>query len=517
MNVRGNRVRSLLLAVGMTAMLAVPGFAQDGAEVFGLEAGEYAVGFQLLEDDDRSRTVTGGARGAAHPRPMRTYLWYPAAAARRPEPLSFGRYMALAQNDVWPASINGPLHERLSHANGPLARSLSQEDYAALLARPMRAVENAQPLAGPFPLVVIGLGLYYESPVTFSTTAEYLAGHGFAVVTTPLVGTHTQIVTLDTQDLETYVRDLEFAIARARQFPFVSAERLGVLGFDMGGMAGVVLAMRNRDVDAFMSTDAGIQAPHPSGLPRSSTSFDPLALRVPWLHLAHPRNDQPPPGVESTRLFDEAAYADRYLINTTALGHADHTSYGLVEGRGAVTGYWGPVTPAQTAAHRAVAEYVLRFFTARLQGAVFELAAGDVQQALADAEATLEHRTAAAAPIGYDELVRKLVGGQGDETVRELRALAATEPSHALLAEFALNRLAVSLLFTWNLPEQALPLVEFTYELYPMSPGVAIMLGETQVLVGDTAAAIATFEQLQERMPGNTAVQARLEQLRGQR
>jgi predicted Zn-dependent protease len=77
-----------------------------------------------------------------------------------------------------------------------------------------------------------------------------------------------------------------------------------------------------------------------------------------------------------------------------------------------------------------------------------------------------------------------------------------------------LQRLAVSLLFTWNLPRQTLPLAEFTRELYPESPGVAVMLGETQALAGDTAAAIATFEQLLERMPGNPAVQSRLEQLR---
>jgi dienelactone hydrolase len=503
------RVMALLATV-----LALPAFAQSAAEVFGLAAGEHAVGFQLLEDEDRSRVVTGGARGAVHARPMRTYIWYPAAPARRAPPVTFGRYVELAQGDVWPASIGGPLSQRLPPANGPLARSLSPPDYAALLGRPMRAVENAQPLAGPFPLVVIGLGLYYESPVTFSATAEYLAGHGFAVVTAPFVGTHTHVVKLDTEDLETQVRDLEFAIARARQFSFVSVDRLGVYGFDMGGMAGVVLAMRNRDVDAFVSADSGIQAPHPSGLPRASTSYDPLALRVPWLHIAHPRNDQAPPGVDPKRLFDEAVHSDRYLVNTTALGHADHTSYGLIDNRGAVPNYWQAAAPAQAAAHRAVVDRVRRFFTAHLAGGSFELAEADVRDALADPGATLEHRSAVAAPIGYDELVRRLVGGEGAEAVAGLRALAAASPSHPLLTEFNLQRLAVSLLFTWNLPRQTLPLAEFTRELYPESPGVAVMLGETQALAGDTAAAIATFEQLLERMPGNPAVQSRLEQLR---
>jgi cytochrome c-type biogenesis protein CcmH/NrfG len=79
-----------------------------------------------------------------------------------------------------------------------------------------------------------------------------------------------------------------------------------------------------------------------------------------------------------------------------------------------------------------------------------------------------------------------------------------------------LARLAVSLLYTWNLPEQALPLVEFTQELYPASPSATMMLGETQAMLGNTSAAIATFEQLLERMPGNPAVGARVEELRSQ-
>jgi tetratricopeptide (TPR) repeat protein len=448
-----------------------------------------------------------------HPRPIRAYLWYPLRLRRCNRCAS--RYAELADDDVWPKSLSGAVRERLAYANGPLARSLPAASYAALLERPMRAVENAEPLAGPFPLIVIGLGLYYESPITFSTTAEYLAGRGFVVATAPLVGTHIAIVKLDTQDLETQIRDLELVIARARQFSFVDAERLGVMGFDQGGMAGVVLTMRNRDVDAFLSMDSGIQYPHASGLPRSSTSYDPLALRVPWLHIAHPRNDQPPPDPEAKSLFDEAVHSDRYWLKTVALG--DYPSYALVEGRGAAANYWEPVTAARTAAHRVVADYVQQFFSAQLNAGSAAFLERDVREALADAGATLEHRSAAAAPIGYDELVRKIVGGQADEAIAELRSLVTTAPNHTLLTEFNLGRLCTSLLFTWNLAEHTLPLVEFTLELYPSSPNAKMMLGETQAMLGNTPAAIAAFEQLLERFPGNPAIQSRLEALRRQR
>ncbi|HEX7235690.1 MAG TPA: hypothetical protein VF405_01940 [Gammaproteobacteria bacterium] len=460
----------------LVAAATFPSFAQPAPEVLGLPAGEHSVGFRLLEDNDASRVVTGGVRGAAHPRPIRTYLWYPAETARA-QPMRFGRYAALADDDVWPEEIAGDLRQRLKFANAPLARSLSETSYAALLARPMRAVENGKPLAGPYPLVVIGLGLYYESPVTFATTAEYLAGRGFVVATAPLVGTHTTLVRLVVEDLETQVRDLEFVIARARQFSFVDPERLGVMGFDQGGMAGVVLAMRNRDVDAFVSLDSGIQYPHPSGLPRSSPHYDPLALRMPWLHAAS-RADGPPRTDGAKSLFDEAVHSERYWLRIQDLPHDDFTSYALVEDRGAVAGSWGAATPAYSATHRVVAEYVLHFFGAYL-------AKSDVSMALLDkarealppnAGMTLEQRPPTPAPLRYDEVVRKIVSGEAEEAVAGLRALAAQSPDDPMLSEFNLARLCVSLLFTWDLAKETVPIAEFAVERYPSSPSANAML-----------------------------------------
>lgn len=500
----------------LLAMLALPLPAQTGGETFGLAAGRHAVGFRLLEDEDRSRAVSAGSRDSTHARPIRTYLWYPAQVSRRSQPLTFGRYAAMADDDIWPPEIAGELREQLKYSNGPLARSLSPESFAELLERPMRALENAEPLAGPFPLVVIGLGLYYESPVTFAATAEYLAGRGFAVATAPLVGTHTALVRLTVPDLETQIRDLEFVIARVRQFSFVDPERLGVLGFDQGGMAGVVLAMRNRDVDAFVSLDSGIQTPHPSGLPRSSPHYDALALRVPWLHAAVQRNER---AADAPSLFDEAVYADRYWLRIENFGHADFTSYALVEGRAQVPNYWQPSTPERMAMHRVVAEYVAHFFAAHLAESAVSMALLDqaLRQPVPTLGTTIEHRAPSPAPVEYDEVVRQIVSGRADEAASALKSLAATTPQHPVLSEFNLARLCVGLLYSWNLAEQAVPIIELARELHPSSVDLQFMLADAQATRGDYPAAIALYEQLSTQFPDAPGIEARLESLRSRR
>jgi hypothetical protein len=238
--------------------------------------------------------------------------------------------------------------------------------------------------------------------------------------------------------------------------------------------------MRNRDVDAFVSLDSSIQYPHPSGLPRSSPHYDPRALHVPWLHAASRADGPPPVGAKS--LFDEAVHSERYWLRVQDLGHADFTSYALVEGRGEAAGYWPPITPARGAMHRVVAEYVLHFFTAYLAASDISFALLDqaLRAPLPDAGMTLEQRAATRAPIDYDEVVRKVISGQAGEALTELRALAATSPEHPMLSEFTLTRLCVSLLFTWNLAEETLPLAQFAVERFPSSPGLQALLGDTQ-------------------------------------
>ncbi len=479
-----------------------------------LEAGEHAVGFRLLQERDTTRVVPGPTDQA---RPVRIYVWYPAAASPGVPPMRFGRYAALAEDDVWPIEIIGPLRERLSYSRHVLARSLGPDGFEALAQQPVRAFENAEPLPGPFPLIVIGQGLNYESPIAFAALSEYLAGRGFVVATSPLVGTDTSFLKLDVEDLESQVRDLEFVIARMREFPHVGPEKLGVMGFDVGGMAGLILTMRNPGVDAFASLQSGILFPHPTGLPAASPDYDPLKLRIPWLHAS--ARGTPPPVVQAASLFESAVHSERYHLQIDDLKHVDSTSYALVEGRNAILGFWSAWELGGVEHHKILSRFASEFFMAFLMDSPESLAflSGASQQAMAEpGPFAIEHRSATPPPITYAQFVDALLTGDAASAIARVRDLRGIEPPHILLKDSCQYRLAYSLLYRWGLSDEALQVSKLNVELNPSSTLAAQGLSMSYVDRGDYAAAIDVYRRLLEMNPDDDNARRDMEWLQGQ-
>jgi hypothetical protein len=374
------------------------------------------------------------------------------------------------------------------------------------------------PLEGPFPLIVIGQGLYYESPIAFAAQAEYLAGQGFVVATCPLVGKNSPIVRCDLLDLETQVRDLEFVITQVRRYSFVSPDKLGVFGFDMGGMAGLILSMRNADVDAFVSVSSGILNPHPSGIPMESPDYDPLALRIPWLHSIPTtwllRGSDSLDG----SLFEKAIHSDRYLLLTEGLGHVDYTSYALIEDRSALRNYWVTANPKIINGYQTICKYSSNFFTSFLKSDPESLImfSKDPEELFPGLGWSLMHQPATSVSITYEEFVQAILAGQADKVIDELRALQESHPNHILLDDTYLMRLVWSLRDTWDLTEKIMPVIKFRAELYPLSDNAQWMLAEGYIDVGNYPQASEVYRNLLKKNPANNYYKSRLEWLRNQ-
>ena len=359
-----------------------------------------------------------------------------------------------------------------------------------------------------------------EPAISLAALGEFLAGRGFVVATAPLVGTNSPVARVDAQDLENEVRDLEFAIARSRQLSFVSRDKLGVVGTDMGGMAGLLLTMRNRDVDAFVSLPAGILFEHPSGLPRSSPGYDPLALRVPWLHITAMNGATPPPGSQAPSLFETATYSERYLLLTPNMGHVDLMIDGLIEGRSPMAGpAYSQVTPTGSEGQRAFRPYVLNFLTAflardansRTDGLAFLSRAPE--ESIPGWKMTLEHRPAVPASITYEEFVAAVVAGRGDEAIDKLLGVAAVEPNHILLTQNSLAAAQSESAVHLGARQGSHSRDRAHDRAVPVS-GAQGLLAEAHALAGDYGAAIDAYGKYLEQYPNDANARARLEALR---
>lgn len=502
--------RLVLLVLLAAHLLPCLALAEPPALWGGLEAGPHAVGLRLFEEIDRSRAIRpNGASSSTQPRPIRVYVWYPASVPGKVMPMTFERLARMADDDVWPDSLLAGARERMAYAKRPFARSLGAERYAALLEHPVRAVENATPAAGTFPLIVVGQGLYYESPVSHAALSEFLASHGFVVATCPLVGTHSPLVHLDLIDLETQVRDMEFVIGRAREERFVSQEKLGLFGFDMGGMASVVLTMRNPDVDAFASVDAGILHPHPEAIPSripfASPHFDPPLLRAPWLHATQRRLATPLSGAEQTGLFDAAKHSDRHLILADEMRHADFTSYALVQNRDPMRGYWGPEKGGEKESYEVICRYVLAFFRSYLLGdeESRESLSQDPNEIAAGIPLTIEHRRSVPPAPLFSDLLNALLKGDvsaATEISAKTRDSRSDGPLHE---ESVLIRLGYHLLSSWDMANEGITVFRLNTELHPRSIDAWSSLGDGYLWIEDHPSAERTFRRVLELDPGN--------------
>ncbi len=508
--------RRALLLLAVLSCAGSPSAAEDSLDWGELQPGPHAVGFRLLEEQDPTRVIgIPGPMSPTRPRPVRVYLWYPASRASDESPVEFGRYADLSDGDLWPGTAPGPAAECLSFSRQPLSRSLDGERFAELMAQPTRAIENAPALPGPLPLIVFGQGLYYESPVSNALLCEFLASYGFVVATSPLAGTESPLVQLNTIDLETAVRDLEFVVATARALPFVDRQTLGVVGFDMGAMAGLVLSMRRADVDAFASLDAALLYGHPAGIPESAADYAPERLQVPWLHVLQKRYGERPAEFRGESLFDSARGADRTLLLVDGVEHADFTSYALVRGRRPVAGYWGPPAEGAARRHAAVARFLVLFLRATLmhEGASREALAADPEALAPGLGFTVTHRSASVPPASEGDVLNALLAGRIDDARAAARRLRRASGSAPLLEARNLERLGTRLITAWQLHDEGMAVLELGAEFHPEEPEAWIGLAEGQILVGRKDAAASSLKKALALEPGNETAEAILEWL----
>ena len=492
---------------GLLAFLATGAFAVAGDSVFwgGLPAGPFTAGFKLIETSDPSRSFPSPAGEGLSPRPLRVYVWYPASRAAG-ETMRFDDYVKMALADF-----------RTSLLPVPLARGFKAAELEELRRQPAGAVREAAPASGRFPLIVFGQGLFFESPLSNFVLCELLAAHGYVVATCPLLGTRYRLVNLNVEDIETETRDMEQVLAEAAGLPFVDPARVGLVGYDLGGMAGLLMAMRHPEVAAFLSLDSGILDKHYTGLPATHPQYREDRFRTAWMHMTQARFIRSKADRSKTpSLFERKAFGPSYLVHVPTTVHGDFSSYAALGIKAEVPGYWDAPASDPKPVYERICRLSLAFFGSALQNdgaGLKSLVAAGTDPAPGAAALRIEAKEASAGPPSEAELVSLLIEkgiGEARPVIERARAALAGRPP---IDESVLNWLGLHFLYWWGREGEAVAVFELNAAIHPDSWSAYNDLGGVYEELGRKDEAIKSYKRSLEIKPENDRAKAGLERL----
>ena len=311
-----------------------------------LRAGSYAVGFRIVQVEDPSR---GWEREGARPIPMS--VWYPATAGPAAALMPFDDYV-IAYGD---RRVVDKEALRAAYA----AQWFAGEPRAKVdeLLRTQTAVRRDAPAAaGRFPLVIYAPG-YGSTPLTHTVTLEFLASHGYVVVSSPAFGATPAGLTVDTVGLEAQARDIETLLGTATAMPNVDSARVAAVGYSFGGGAVLLAAMQDARIGAVVSIDGMPGWHHTIPLVAASASFDAAKFRTPLMHI-NAAGDR----YGESSMIESLVFSERFVYSFRDAVHHDFIANPVIGSR-----VRGTLTEVEKRTYLGTCDRLLTFLNAYLR------------------------------------------------------------------------------------------------------------------------------------------------------
>ncbi|MRW84607.1 dienelactone hydrolase [Pseudoduganella sp. FT26W] len=494
------------LAFGIAVfMLSLPAFAAADFDLK-LKRGPHAVGMKVLQQYDYSRVYkprndlfTGAATKGERARPVQTIIWYP--AQRGGTPVTHADY----------------LRTSLTEETYNLAPAEIEQRWSAFLAQhpgakkgmdaKMWAVRDARPEAGKFPVVVYAPS-FNASAHENADLCEYLASHGYVVLSSPDMGARGRSMTEDIEGIEAQAADISFLISSAHALPQADTARIAVVGFSWGGISNVFAAAKDDRIRALVSLDGSIRY-YPEfvdGGAKAASYVTPARVAVPYLFIAAQPKSMEVLNNEKTStgysFINNMKYADVYLASMLPMHHADFSADGLRRSSGDPDAAYS--RDEVLVAHSWAMRYVQQFLNAYLK---------DDAQALAFLQKpatgngsphhmmTIEQRHGKETPPGFDNLALEL------NTKGYAQAQAAYQRMRQLDPGFHPGE---SQLNMWGYGLQrsgragdAVEVMKLAVSIYPDSWNLYDSLAEMYEAAGDKALAVKNYRRSLELNAGN--------------
>ncbi len=470
----------------------------------GLEPGSYKVGFRVLYRLDRSRVwdASTDSLRSEFARPIRISLWYPARRSESGRPMLYRQYVQFKSPNSYFARVDSLLESRetTSWDNAFKGSGRSLQD---LLNLPVMAGMDASASEGIFPLVMYSEGWNSSSQNDNSVLAEFLASHGYVVAAVPQVGTSSMSLTLGINpiDLETQMRDIEFAMGVVQEQPFVDNRKLALMGWSMGGVVSLWLTARNPNVDAIIGLDASFRSRDFVTMVLASPYFDIRQIRVPLLALQS-GNTKYVSG-QDDRVVDSLHFAKRLVGRVADITHGDFSDFAMVARLFPVN--IQDRTAAQASrGHVAICEKVLGFLDAVFHGRSSPTVRLQRLREEPDSVVSLKFQESATIP-SEAEWVAMLDSSGFDRTLARYEEINRQYPTLALIRYPILNRLGYSLRDNGKV-DLAIAAFRLNVAAHPTIADAYDSLADGYLAKGDLASARHAYEQVLNALDRDTSL-----------
>jgi hypothetical protein len=207
--------------------------AQDPLLRGTLERGPYPAGFRSSVALDESRNYDGNAR------PIFLAVWYPASNTSGPG-IAYSRYLRIPDAAAHPsfrkrleAFIRDVVSDDLFHKTEAALTDRERAAFDTLLATGTGSHPDAMPAQGRFPVVIYhsGAGGSYEDN---SVLFEYLASHGYVVVSSAFQSPFPDFIGNNVGGIERSGPDLDFIVQQSRTWPYADGVAIAAIGHSAG-------------------------------------------------------------------------------------------------------------------------------------------------------------------------------------------------------------------------------------------------------------------------------------------
>ncbi|PLX03626.1 MAG: hypothetical protein C0595_06390 [Marinilabiliales bacterium] len=289
--------------------------------------GSYSVGFNYYKTYDGSRKYI--INNDTISRTLLIHFWYPSNDNAKKGSYYFKNYIdliSIRENFDKPLSEIDANSFGFVNAYAGFAKQRLGIDTSITTQQILDCPVNAQygiPLAksnDKFPLIIYATS-NSKSSVQNHMICEFLASHGYMVISVGSAGSESIKRKNDTQSILAQVEDMEYILNYFEDSLKIKYKGLGLIGFSTGGLATTIFQMRNEKVTAVFSMDGSQEYGHYLTLSQVD-DFDLKKTNVPYCLLVNNNEN-----FSIYPFYNSIASNQKYMFRMPYLDHNGFVSF----------------------------------------------------------------------------------------------------------------------------------------------------------------------------------------------